>query len=584
MRIAFGLGLAAALMATSALAKDRDVSELFDPAVVARNLCGRDMQGAMNAAQAQLSQAPDEKASHEKAPTRPPLWPGLGNNSFKISTANPEAQAYFDQGIRMTYGFNHGEAIRAFRAAEEIDPKCAICAWGISQNLGPNINGPMREADNGAAVEAMRRAVILMTPSTPPKERALIEALATRYSDAQGYKRDKLNAAYADAMRTAYAAFPEDPDVAIAHIEAAMVATGYPWFAKRTMAPLGRIGEAMAATEKLLAADPRHPGAVHYYIHLSEQPKPEAGEPYGDTLAELTPGIGHMVHMPSHLFFRLGRYKDALNANLKAIDLDAALIAAVPETADAYKYGLYPHNIHFAMASASMAGDGPRALTLAKQLEASLRPNAGGRNDYYIAAALHPRLRFESPAETVARPLPSPQMPIALAMAHYVRGSAFAWQQDVVQARKELDALAKARRNVSKGQSRRLRPDALMGMAEDVLRARIAIAQGDMRTARRRLEAAVKVQDEDMMFRGDPPPWDVPLRQSLAVLLLRTGDAAGAIPLLRQALIDTPNNAWALYALKEASARAGDTAAAAEYEKLFAKAWLGQGTPNLGRI
>ena len=582
MRVAMGLGLAAVLMATSAptaFAKDRDISELLDPAVIARNLCGREGQGAYDPAMVQLSQAPNETAA-----TRPPLWPGLGANSFKISTKIPEAQTYFDQGIRLTYGFNHGEAIRAFRAAEEIDPTCAICAWGISQNLGPNINGPMRESDNAAAVEAMRRAVSLLTPATPPKERALIEALATRYTDAKGYKRGKLNVAYADAMKKVYATFPDDPDVAVAHIEAAMVASGFPWFAKRTMAPLGRIGEAMAATEKLLAADPRHPGAVHYYIHLGEIPKPEKAEPYADTLADLTPGIGHMVHMPSHLFFRLGRYKDALNANLKAIDVDAALIAAVPETADAYKYGLYPHNINFAMSSASMAGDGPRALMLAKQLEAALRPNAEGRNDFYIAATIQPRLRFETPAETVARPLPSAKMPMALVMAHYARGSAFAWQNDLAQARTELDALVKARRGASKAQGRRMRPDDMMQMAEEVLRARIALAQGDPRTARRRLEAAIAAEDKDMLFRGDPPPWDVPLRQSLAMLMLRSGDAAGAIPLLRQALVDTPNNAWALYALKEASARTGDTAAAAAYDKLFAKAWLGQGTPDLDRI
>ena len=579
MRIAFGLGLAAVLAATSALGKDRDAAELFDPAVIARNRCGRDMQRLADPAQQQLSQAPDEPKA-----TQPPLWPGLGENTFPISSANPEAQAYFNQGIRFTYGFNHGEAIRAFRAAEEIDPTCAICAWGISANLGPNINGPMRESDNPAAVEAMRRAVRLMTPATPPKERALIEALATRYSDAKGAKRKALDAAYADAMKKAYAAFPNDPDVALAHIEAAMVASGYPWYAKRTMVPLGRIGEALAATEKMLAADPRHPGAVHYYIHLAEVPKPEKAEPYADTLAGLTPGIGHMVHMPSHLYFVLGRYKDALNANLTAIDLDAALIAAVPETSAAYKYGLYPHNINFAMSSASMSGDGALAMSLADKLEKALRPNDPARNDFYTAAAIHPRLRFETPAATLARPLPDAKQPIARDIAHYARGSAYAWQKDAKSAKAELDALAKARRSAGKSQSRRTRPDALLAVAEEVLRARITIAEGDTRAARRRLEAAIALQDEDMLFRGDPPPSDVPLRQSLAALLIRTGDATAAIPLLRQALIDTPNNAWALYALKEASARTGDTGAAAQYEKLFAKAWAGQGTPDLDRI
>ena len=573
------VGLAVCAMASAAVAApDHDVAELFDPAAINRNICGHDGAPGPDPAFAQLANSPTAPA----IATRPPLWPGLGTIDFQISTTKAEAQAYFDQGLRLTYGFNHGEAIRAFRAAQEIDPACAICAWGESLNYGSNINGAMHAEDNAPAVAALHRATRLLTARTPPKERVLIQALAKRYAASASAKRDKLDASYADAMKQAHEAFPADFDIGIAYVEAAMVASPRPWFDIRTNAPRGRIAEAIAVTEAMLAADPHHPGAIHYYIHLAEVPKPEKAEPYADELGSLMPGSGHMVHMPSHIFFRVGRYKDSLNANLAAIAVDEKLIAAVPETSERYRYGLYNHNIHMAMVSASMAGDGKTALALQAKLLASRAPSSF-RNDYYAAATFAPLLRFADSATVLAYPKPDEKLTQSVGMWHYARGSAAAWQKDVATARAEADALAKLR-VADPGEKKPAARASMLDVAEEVLRARIEIATGDLDAARQRLESAVAIQEKDKLYRGDPPSWDTPLRQSLGLLMLQTGHAADAIPLLRQALIDTPNNAWALYALQQASGMVGDTGAAAEYGKLFARAWLGDGPPDLGRI
>ncbi len=575
------IGVMIALLAgvAPARAADRDISDLFDPAVITRSICNPDDISSTPRVGQQLAAAPSQVV---KKGERPPLWPGLGTITFKISTTKPLAQAYFDQGLRLTYAFNHGEAIRAFRAAQEIDNKCGICAWGEALNWGPNINGPMRPEDNKSAVEAMQRAKKLLKRETPAKERALIEAIQTRYAAQAPKKRDKLDAAYADAMAKALQAFPADADIAVNFVEAAMVASPWPWFEKRTNEPRGRIGAATAAVEKVLKADPHHAAAIHYYIHLSEIPAPEKAEPYANELASLMPGAGHMVHMPSHIFLRLGRYKDSLNTNLAAVDLDEKFLEAVPEAARAYRRGLFPHNIDMAMSSASYAGDGRNALAMQRKMLEALPPT-DTKNQFSTAGTYLPVLRF---ADALTIPEPKKKAPFAHIVWRYARGSAYAWQKNIAAARSELDELVKERAKYMKKQGRKEGPvvGAVVELSETLLRARLAVAEGDLGAAKGHLEAAVEIQERDQLYRGDPPVWDMPAHHYLGVLLMKMNRPDDAAPMLRQALVDTPNNAWTLYALRQVSSQLGDTLAAGEYAKLFAKAWAGQGAPDLDRL
>jgi tetratricopeptide (TPR) repeat protein len=370
--------------------------------------------------------------------------------------------------------------------------------------------------------------------------------------------------------------------VAISFTEAAMVASPFPWFERRSNEPRGRIAAATAAIEKLLKADPHHPGAIHYYIHLAEMPAPEKAEPYANELASLMPNAGHMVHMPSHIFLRLGRYRDSLSNNLTAVDLDQKFLDAVPEAARAYRFGLFPHNIQMAMASASFAGDGKNALAMAGKMQEALPPT-DTKNDLSTGITYPPVLRF---GDGLAIPEPKKKMPFAHILWHYARGSAFAWQKNVAAAQGELDALAKERAKYMKKQGKKMGPVpvGVLETAETVLRARLEVAKGDLGAAQGHFETAVTIQERDQLYRGDPPPWDMPAHHYLGVLLMKLGRPDEAASILRQALLDTPNNAWTLYALKEASTKIGDTLAADQYAKLFAKAWASPGVPDLDRL
>ncbi len=564
----FAIATCALMLATAAQAKDRDVSDLFDPAILTREICGADATMPRED-YTQLAALPADTA------TRAPLWPGLGNWTFKISTRKREAQAYFDQGLRLSYGFNHGEAARSFRAAQEIDPTCAMCYWGEALVLGPNINERMTDEGNVAALKAIRKAQAL-THHAPAKERAFIAALAARYATGKVEDRAKLDSAYADAMAKVSKNYPDDMDVATLYAEAAMDASPRPWWSKDGATPMGRSGDVVATIEKVLAKRPDHPGAVHFYIHIMEQTAtPEKAAPYADTLAGLMPAAGHMIHMPSHTYFRIGRYKDAVASNVAAVQADEALLKDLPTATDRYRFGYYPHNVDMAMASAEMAGEPAIALDMSRRLLAQVVPGRF-RDEQYTAKSIVAHVRFDTPQDILALPRPADGMPFAVGMWHYARASAFAWQKNFDAARAERDALTALRKDKAKTK--------VLEVADNMIAARVALAQNDIATAQKALEAAIAVGDKEGYWRGDPPAWHYPIRQALGIVLLQNGRAAEAIPVLRQALIDTPNNGWVLFALQKAAAMTGDSLGAAQYGKLFANAWSGSKPPDLSRI
>src|SRR6516164_5295397 len=311
------------------------------------------------AAQTEAPQAKTNAASPALAfaDSDPPIWDGLGSLSYKVTTSSAAAQVYFDQGLRLTYAFNHEEAQRAFRKAQKLDPDCAMCFWGEALVLGPIINMPMVEEAVAPAFAAMQKARALAAKASA-REQALITALSARYVEDAKADRTQLDAAYAAAMANVAAQFPQDNEIGVLYAESVMNLSPWDYWQPGGREPNPQSGPIVPTLERVLARDPDHPGAVHYYIHAVEaSDRPKRAEPYADRLRGAVPGAGHLVHMPSHIYYRIGRYLDALGDNKTAVAVDETYLAANEVPMGVYRLGYYPHNVHFVMASALMAGD-----------------------------------------------------------------------------------------------------------------------------------------------------------------------------------------------------------------------------------
>jgi tetratricopeptide (TPR) repeat protein len=552
-------------------------ADLFDPRLIAQNICsGESTHRSSPIIQAAVANTP--AAAH--AP-RSPLFEGLGTLTYKVTTASPQAQAFFDQGLRLFYAFNPGEAVASFRAASDADASCAMCYWGEALTLGPNLNGQPRDTPAALATITKARA---LADNVTPRERALIDAVAARFSTDGNVKHADLDLAYADAMAKVYAAHKDDSDIAAIYAEAAMNVHSAPWnrwWDKTGRVPTGYLAGAIAAIEDTLARNPEHPGAIHLYIHAMDGSVfQEKAEPHADKLAALMPNAGHMVHMPAHTFFNLGRYKDALTTNVAAIAVDDAYLKGPAAASGVYRYGLYQHNVHFALAAADMAGDADSALRLAKIMNDFQAHNTVARFDVSAAAAIHPVVRFQTPEDMLALPKPEAKRPYMRGIWHYARGSAYAYQNKTREALREANTIDRLRSG-KKPQATGLFGD-LLGVAAEVVRGRVAASDGQWIAAAEHFAKAAAFQDR-VEYR-DPPFWDFPVRQAQGVALYRAGKLQQAAEVLRQALLESPNSGYALYAIKEVSAALGDTIAAEEYAKLFEKAWAGTAPPDLNRL
>lgn len=517
----------------------------------------------------------DQVNAYGAAP--PPLFENLGDDSFAITTSSDEAQRYFDQGLRLAYAFNHPEALRAFRYAETLDPKCAMCAWGQAYVLGPNINAPMDPSAIGPAREAADRAMA-MRGGTGALEQALIEALDSRYSPDPELERAVLNQAYADAMAEVADAHARSATVQSLYADALMNVSPWNYWEEdgKTLKP--PVANLVRTLETALANEPRHPYAIHLYIHAVEASQtPERAETHADHLAAEIPGAGHIVHMPSHIYFRIGRLRDSIAANRDAVAADEAYLAQVSPDG-LYPYSYYPHNVHFLLESARMAGDGATAVATAEKLPATTIDDVSAMLPWVQlidAAPYFAHAQFSEPKTILALNDPGDRLPYVKAMWHYVRAVGYAAGGDADAARSEADAIDAMREGVDwtgivEGG---VPAPQLLELAGHVIDGRIQQAAGDYRGAVAAFEEAVAI--EDALPYLEPPYWYYPVRQSLGAALLQADRPAEAETAFKAALEQFPNNAWSLYGLKEAQEAQNLTAAAAETEEKLKGALVG---------
>lgn len=505
----------------------------------------------------------------------PVLQDGLGDHRHPITTADPLAQAYFDQGLRLTFGFNHEGAVDAFREAARRDPSCAMCFWGIALALGPNINAPMGDEAGRAAYEAVQEAQRL-APGASEAERASIAALAERYAADPAADRAALDLAYANAMREVHRAYPDDDDAATLFAESLMDLSPWDYWTPEGE-PRPHTAEMVATLETVLARDPDHPGANHYLIHALEEYQPQRAEAAADRLARVAPGAGHLVHMPSHIYWRVGRYEDAAEINERAVEADEAYFAFC-RAPGAYAAGYYTHNLHFLWAAAVAEGRSDLALTTARRLAAAVPEEDLAEfpflEDFLIVPTVT-LVRFGRWDAVLAEPAPPAEQRFVTAMWHYARGVAFARRGEVAQAEAEQRALDAA---VADADLVALVYDVAgntagqrLEVARHHLEAAIARARVDPDAALAALAAAVRAQDA--MNYIEPPAFYFPVRQALGATLLEAGRAPEAEAAYRYDLAKLPRNGWSLYGLGASLRAQGRAADAAWVERGYQNAW-----------
>ena len=504
-----------------------------------------------------------------------PRLQNLGNHKFPVTTNSSRAQLFINQAMMLVYGFNHAEATRSFREAVRLDPDCAMAYWGMALVLGPNINMAMLPDAEPLAYEMIQKA-IAHKKNASDKEKAYIDALANRYSGAQKPNRAALDMAYATAMRELRDRYPDDLDIATLYAEALMDLR--PWdYWTRDMQPYPETVEVMKVLESVLARNPNHPGAIHLYIHTVELARPQLAEAAAERLWTLTPGAGHLVHMPSHIFRRIGRYTDASRSNQDAIAADEDYITQC-RAQGVYPLAYYPHNIHFLWDSATMQGRSHVAIEAARK-SASKIPEGAWREvpllHQFLVAPLFAYTRFGEWEFILKEPRPPQDSLFWTGMWHYARGMALTATGKLDEAKQELASLRINTAHESMDDYRvtfsRNGAKAILEIAAEVLAGEMAAKHGYYDQAIARLHRATLL--EDNLIYNEPPDWHVPVRQALGAVLLETGRAAEAEAVYWQDLSLNRENGWSLFGLMQSLRAQGKEAQAAMIEKRFQKAW-----------
>ena len=495
-----------------------------------------------------------------------PLYNDLGSYHRAISTTNPSAQRYFDQGLRLVFGFNHGEAIRAFTEAARLDPNCAMCYWGIAYAYGPHVNAGMDSAGGVAAYAAAQKAQSLSRHASVV-ERAYITAVSKRYARVPPANRARLDSAYATGMCDVSRRYPDDLDAGSLCAEAMMDLRPWNYWKQPSGEPYPGTLEIVSKLEGVLQRNPNHPGACHYYIHAVEAVQPQKAVACAERLAALMPGVGHMVHMPAHIYIRVGRYNEAVESNIHAVHTDEMYIEG-QKPQGVYPIGYYPHNVHFLSFAATMAGRSAQALDAARAL--GTKVNLDVARVVPMVQAFVPFLyltlvNFGRWDDVLAQPLPPADLKYAITMAHYARGVAFAATGKPADAATELDAVKQAAAAAS--------PDdkPVADIAMHALMGEIAQRAGRLDEAAAHFKAAMAIEDGILYF--EPPNWYYPIRHSLGAVLVRAGRPAEAEVVYREDLKRFPENGWSLFGLMQALRAQGKATEALAVDARFREAW-----------
>ena len=518
--------------------------------------------------------APSSATESTAAPAPPPsvsdtapLYTNLGSHHKRISTRVPATQQYFDQGLRFVYGFNHAEAIRSFTRAAEMDPTCAMCYWGIALAYGPHVNAPMDKASGVAAYAAAQKALALKSHATAP-ERAYIESLAQRYESDPPADRARLDTLYSRAMGQVAKTYPKDLDAATLYAESLMDLR--PWnYWRPDGTPYPGTKEIVHQLESVLTRNPNHPGACHYYIHAVEAVNPKAAVPCAERLARLMPGEGHMVHMPSHIYIRVGRWNDAVQANHHAIHTDEEFIEG-QRPLGIYPLAYYPHNIHFFSFASTMAGRSAQAIEAANTLTSKVNLDAARQVGLlqemlpYHALTL---TTFGKWDEVLAEPLPPEDIRFSYAMAYYARGVAHAAKGQWAEAQAALDKVTAAEAATPEGADGKT----ALSIAVHALSGEIATRRGDLDAGINHFREAAKIEDGGLYF--EPPKWYYPIRHSLGAALIQAGQHAEAERVYREDLRRFPENGWSLFGLSQTLRAQGKSTDAGATDARFRRAW-----------
>ncbi len=498
---------------------------------------------------------------------------------FKISTSNPEAQAYFNQGMMLAYGFNHAEAARSFYEAIRLDSTCAMAHWGFAYVLGPNYNAGMEEDNFQRAWETAMKAQQLAAAGSSPKEKALVAAMAARYAKEPPADRTPLDLAYAKAMEEVYTQYPSDPDIGTLYAEAVMDLHPWDLYEKTTKAPKSWTPALIALLASLLEKNPSHPGAHHLYIHaLEASATPEKALTSAGLLDSLVPGAGHLLHMPSHIYIKTGDYHLGSLSNIRAAEADSSYITAC-HAQGAYPLAYFPHNYHFLAATATLEGNSDLAWTAARKVQQYtvqevMRMPGWGTLQHYYTIPYYVAVKFSMWDAILSLPGPASDLVYPRAIWHYARGMAFSGKHDLIHAQEELallDSLA-ADTTLQHLTVWDINTTAdLVQIAVRVLSAGIAARQNQLDKAVALLGEAVVI--EDNLNYNEPPDWFFSVRHHLGAVLLKAGKSTEAEKVYRQDLLTWKKNGWALIGLYNSLVQQQNTSEAHVVKSAFDRSW-----------
>ena len=517
-------------------------------------------------------------AAWYKSDNKAPLFEGLGNLRYNISTLNKVAQSYFNQGLILSYAFNHAEAARSFYYATKLDSTCAMCYWGFAYVLGPNYNGGMEPDNYERAYTAIQKAINLSSYANE-KENDLIKTLSTRYVKEPVDNRYQLDSMYSVSMKQLYQKYPDDPEISALYAESIM--NLHPWdLWDKQGNPKAWTPEIIDILEKLLLKYPDHPGVNHFYIHAVEASlNPERGDKSAALFDNgLIPAAGHLVHMPSHIYIRTGEYHNGSLANLNAVKIDSQYVSSC-HAQGVYPLAYYPHNYHFLAATATMEGKSEWALMAAQQVsdhadQDLMKDTIWGTLQHYYTIPFFVKIKFGKWDEILKMNNANPELKYPQAIRAYARGFAFLGKGDLTNAKKELitlDSLA-ADNTIKKITIWNINSAAMIvQIAQKVLRAEILASEGFYDASISLLQTAVALEDE--LNYNEPPDWFFSIRHHLGAVQIDAGKYDDAIASYKKDLSWWPKNGWALHGLKLAYQKKKDFKALAVIEKELKTSW-----------